>query len=169
MLRSLRNKLGAMGRRLDLRPYLAREPAMLALLFAVAVVSFLAVSGLSRIYHAQQTPLGNRWFARGVTDLKQQRFGPAVNEFRTSLLYSRDDYDYQFNLAEALIGLRWSDQANAYLVNLWDRQPENGLVNLELARIAAQQRKRTKLCAITTTRFMLPGPTARSWHVVTLA
>jgi len=112
---------------------------MLGLLFVVAVVCFLAVSGLSRIYHAQQKSLGNRWSARGVTDLQQQRFEPAVNEFRTALLYSRDDYDYQFNLAEALIGLRRTDQAYAYLVNLWDRQPENGLVNLELARIAAQK------------------------------
>jgi hypothetical protein len=82
MLRSLRDKFGAIGTRLDLRPYLVREPVMLALLFTVAVVLFLAVSGLSRVYHAQQMSLGNRWFARGVVDLKQQRFGPAVNEFR---------------------------------------------------------------------------------------
>jgi hypothetical protein len=27
----------------------------------------------------------------------------------------------------------------AYLVNLWEREPENGLVNLELARIAVQR------------------------------
>jgi len=64
MLISLRDKLGAIGKRLDLRPYLGREPVMLTLLFTVAVVLFLAVSGLSRMYHAQQKSLGNRWFAR---------------------------------------------------------------------------------------------------------
>lgn len=139
MLRLLRSRFVGVGKYLDLRSYLTREPVMLTLLFAIAVVFFSAVSGLSRIYHAQQTSLGNRWFARGVNDLKRQRFEPAVNEFRTALLYSRDNYAYQFNLAEALIGLRQTDQANAYLVNLWDRQPENGLVNLELARIAAHK------------------------------
>jgi len=37
------------------------------------------------------------------------------------------------------MGLKRTGEAYAYLINLWDRQPEDGLVNLELARIAAQQ------------------------------
>ncbi len=121
------------------RFYLGRQPATLALLFVLAVVSFLAVSGLSRIYHAQQASLADRWFARGSADLKAQRFERAVGEFRTALLYSRDNYSYQLNLAEALIGLKRTSEAYAYLSNLWDREPGNGLVNLELARIAAQK------------------------------
>jgi tetratricopeptide (TPR) repeat protein len=122
-----------------LRFYLRRESLILALLSALAVASFAAVSGLSRIYHAQQASLGNRWFTRGIADLKGQRYEIAVNEFRTALLYSRDDYDYQLNLAEALIGLKRTEEAYAYLINLWEREPENGLVNLELARIAAHK------------------------------
>jgi tetratricopeptide (TPR) repeat protein len=120
---------------------LGRKPATLALLAVLAVVSFLAVSGLSRAYHAQQESLGNRWYARGVADLKQQHFDRAVSEFRTALLYSRDNYAYQLNLAQALIGLKRTDEAKAYLSNLWEREPENGLVNLELARIAAKERQ----------------------------
>src|SRR5208337_960531 len=119
--------------------YLTQEPVILALLSAMTVVLFLAVGGLSRAYHAQQESLGNRWFTRGAADLKERRFDRAANESRSALLYSRDNYDYQFNLAEALIGLKRTDEAYAYLINLWDRQPENGLVNLELARIAAQK------------------------------
>jgi tetratricopeptide (TPR) repeat protein len=122
-----------------LRFYLRREPWILALLCALAVGSFLAVSGLSRIYRAQRESLGNRWFTRGLADLRARRFENAVNEFRTGLLYSRDNYTYQLDLAEALVGLKRTDEAYAYLINLWERQPENGLVNLELARIAAQK------------------------------
>jgi|HubBroStandDraft_6_1064221.scaffolds.fasta_scaffold51449_4 tetratricopeptide (TPR) repeat protein len=118
---------------------LGRKPARLALLLILAIVFFVAVSGLSRVYHAQQEALGNRWFTRGIADLKGQRFERAVSEFRTALLYSRDNYAYQLDLAEALIGLKRTNEAEAYLVNLWDREPENGLVNLELARIAAQK------------------------------
>jgi hypothetical protein len=62
-----------------------------------------------------------------------------VIDFRTSLLYSRDNYSYQLNLAEALLGENRINEAYNYLINLWDRQPENGLVNLELARIAAER------------------------------
>lgn len=123
----------------DLRFYLTREPLILALLSALAVVLFLAVSGLSRIYRAQQGSLGNRWFTRGAAELKDQRFDRAVSDFRTALLYSRDNYTYQFNLAEALLGLKRTNEADSYLINLWEREPENGLVNLELARIAVQK------------------------------
>jgi tetratricopeptide (TPR) repeat protein len=121
------------------RPFLTREPVILALLSIWAVLLFLAVTGLSRLYHGQQESLGNRWFTRGVTDLQAGRFDRAVNEFRTALLYSRDNYAYQLNLAEALVGLKRRDEAYAYLINLWEREPENGLVNRELARIAAQK------------------------------
>ncbi|MGH9498608.1 MAG: tetratricopeptide repeat protein [Terriglobales bacterium] len=126
---------GESGRRF----YLGREPATLAVLSVLAVVVFLAVAGLSRVYHAQQESLGNRWFTRGLVDLKAQRFDRAVSEFRTALIYSRDNYAYQLNLAEALMGMKRTSEAYAYFINLWEREPENGLVNLELARIAAQK------------------------------
>jgi predicted Zn-dependent protease len=112
---------------------------MLGLAIGIAVALFLAVTGLSRAYHAQRVELGNRWFLRGVADLKARNYEAAVTEFRTALVYSRDEYSYQLNLAEALIGLRRTGEASAYLLNLWEREPEDGLVNLELARIAMQQ------------------------------
>jgi tetratricopeptide (TPR) repeat protein len=126
---------GEYGRRF----YLTREPVILTVLSALAVVFFLAVTGLSHFYAGQQASLGTRWFTRGVRDLKKQRFQAAVSELRTALLYSRDDYSYQLNLAEALLGEGRRDEASAYLSNLWEREPENGQVNLELAYIAAQK------------------------------
>jgi tetratricopeptide (TPR) repeat protein len=129
----------AAGKLKDLRFYLRQQPVMLALVAGLAVICFLAVTGLSRIYHAQRESLGDRWFARGVADLNAQHFDSAVTEFRAAQLYSRDNYAYQLNLAEALIGLKRTAEASTYLVNLWDRQPDDGLVNLELARIAAQK------------------------------
>ncbi len=124
---------------MDLGLYFKQQPVMLALLAVLGVIFFLAVAGLSRAYHAQRDSLGNRWFSRGVADLSARHFDSAVTEFRAALLYSRDNYAYQLNLAEALIGLKRTTEAYSYLVNLWDRQPEDGVVNLELARIAAQQ------------------------------
>ena len=126
------------GKRLDLRPYLAREPVLLAVLSALAVIFFLAVTGLSHVYRAQQEHLGNRWSARGRAEFNAGHYGTAVSDFRAALIYSRDNYSYQFNLAEALVGLKRTSEARAYLINLWDREPENGFVNRELARIYAQ-------------------------------
>ena len=116
----------------------APEPLLLVALSVLAAISFLAVSGLSRLYHLQQESLGSRWFARGTADLTAGRFDPAMLEFRTALRYSRDNYSYQLGLAESLIGLKRTREASSYLSNLWEREPENGTVNLLLARIAAQ-------------------------------
>jgi predicted Zn-dependent protease len=128
-------------KKLGLPFFMAREPVILALLFGLAVVCFLAVGGLSRLFHAEQDSLGNRWFTRGVADLNAKKFEPAVLEFHTALRYSRDNYSYQLNLAEALIGLGRTTEAYSYLINLWEQEPEDGLVNLALARIAAQTGK----------------------------
>jgi tetratricopeptide (TPR) repeat protein len=138
MLATQENKTGV-AKRLDLRVYIKQQPVMLALLAVFGVMFFLAVSGLSRAYHAQREALGNRWFNRGVADLQARRYDSAMTEFRSALLYSRDNYDYQLDLAEALIGLGQTNESYSYLVNLWEREPEDGLVNLELARIAAQR------------------------------
>jgi tetratricopeptide (TPR) repeat protein len=132
----------AAAKRMGLRQYIRQKPVMLALLAVLAVIGFGAVSGLSRGYRAQRESLGNRWFSRGVADLSAGHFASAVTDFRAALLYSRDNYDYQLNLAEALIGLGRTIEAHSYLVNLWDREPENGVVNLDLARIAAQRGQR---------------------------
>jgi tetratricopeptide (TPR) repeat protein len=110
----------------------------LVVLSILAVVFFLAVTGLSRAYYQQREFFGSRWSARGFADLKSKNYEAAVTDFRSALLYSRDDYSYQLNLVEALIGLNRTGEASAYLLNLWDREPENGVVNLELARIARQ-------------------------------
>jgi thioredoxin-like negative regulator of GroEL len=126
-------------KRLDLQPYLRREPVVLALLMGLAIVLFAAVAGLSRLYYRQQEALAERWSVRGADDLNAGRFSAAVVDFRTSLLYSRDNYEYQLELAEALVGENRTDEAYGYLRNLWDRQPENGFVNLELARIDASR------------------------------
>lgn len=121
------------------RVYLRQRPVMLGVFTALAVIFFLFTSGLARLYRAQRESLGTRWFGRGVTELNAKNYSGAVNDFRSALLYSRDNYTYQLNLAEALLGLKRTGQASAYLLNLWDREPEDGLVNLELARIASGQ------------------------------
>ncbi|HEY3973817.1 MAG TPA: tetratricopeptide repeat protein [Candidatus Sulfotelmatobacter sp.] len=123
----------------DVRLYLRQRPVILTLLALLAILFFVGVSGLSRAYQAQRESLGSRWFNRGLGDLSAGRYDAAVMEFRSALLYSRDNYDYERHLAEALIGLKRTGEASTYLLNLWDRQPEDGVVNLDLARIAAQK------------------------------
>lgn len=123
----------------DFAQYLRNEPVTLALLSVGVVVFFLAVTGVSRIFHAQQEALAIRWSDRGVADLNAGRYDAAISEFRAALLYSRDDFNYRLGLAQALMGLHRTAEASNYLVNLRAERPENGLVNMESARIAADR------------------------------
>lgn len=125
--------------KLDLSRVLRREPVLLAVLLCAAAFSFLLVTGISRAFHAQQEALAERWSMRGMNDLGTGRYSAAIPEFRAALLYSRDDFGFRLGLAQALMGLHRNDEAYTYLINLWNRRPENGLVNLELARIFAAQ------------------------------
>jgi tetratricopeptide (TPR) repeat protein len=113
-----------------------REPISLAVLLGLAVVLFAMVSGLSRLHNAQQQALAETWAQRGAQDLQARRYADAVADFRTALLYRRGDNAYGLSLARALLGNGQTDEAHSYLTNIREREPENGMVNLELARIA---------------------------------
>lgn len=118
---------------------LRRDAVTLALLTGLTVVSFVCVEGLSRIYFATQDSLAQRWSARGAAALQSRNYKAAVDGYRTALLYARGNDGYQLGLAQALLGEGRIDEAYGYLRNLHDEQPENGLVNLELARIASSK------------------------------
>ena len=117
--------------------YLRHEVVTLIVLTGLTVVLFLAVTVVSRIFYAQQNALAIRWSIRGNTDLNAGHYKDADAEFRAALRYSRGNFYYQLGLAQALLGQHLTSEAYSYLINLWSQKPENGLVNLELARIAS--------------------------------
>lgn len=117
--------------------HVRREAVTLTLLTGLAILFFLFVTGLSGMYQVQQDALARDWAGRAEQDLATGNYKPAVDAFRTALRYSHGDFAQQLGLAEALIGMHRVSEAEAYLVNLWEQEPENGTVNRELARIAA--------------------------------
>jgi tetratricopeptide (TPR) repeat protein len=142
--------------RLQIPIHLRREMVTLAMLTGLAFVLLIGVTALSDLYHSQQNALaarltsrgdaelaaGNECAARSSTDpsaskMAIRNFNLAVDDYHTALRYTRDGFSQQLGLAEALIGLHHVDEARVYLENLWEQQPENGVVNRELARIAA--------------------------------
>ena len=122
-----------------LRWYSRREPVILLVLSTMAVASFLAVSGLSKAYKRQQQELGQEWFTRAVADQEGGDLRRAVTEFEAAQLYARGNFVYQLKLAQTLAALGRTDEAYSYLLNLREQQPDNGTVNLELARILAKK------------------------------
>jgi tetratricopeptide (TPR) repeat protein len=131
--------LPANGSDTTLNWYSAREPLVIVVLCAVTIAFFFAVGGLSHLYRRELEARATLWSNRGQKDLQSGRFTEAASAFQTALTYSRGNYSYELSLAQALVALKRTEEARAYLLSLWQQQPENGSVNLELARIFADK------------------------------
>ena len=104
---------------------------LLALLFAIT-------AALARTYHAREEGLVSEWFQKGNTDLADGKPTQAFEDFRNSLSYGPENTNVQLRLAEALLADGRFTEARSYLVNLWDRAPGSGEVNLDLAHVSMQ-------------------------------
>jgi tetratricopeptide (TPR) repeat protein len=119
--------------------YSAREPLIIMALSAAAIAFFFAVLALSKFFDSHQSARADEYFQQGTLDLRNHHPDVAVNDFHAALIYSRDSYATQLSLAQALLALNRTEEALQYLTNLWQREPENGMVNFELARIYAEK------------------------------
>lgn len=115
-----------------------RRDTFLLLTVLILIVLFVLTGFAARSYHARQRVLGGDWFARGDKDLGAGRAKAAVEDFRTALVYARQNTLYELKLAQALAAAGRLDEARAYLVTLWEREPGSGTVNLELAHLAVR-------------------------------
>lgn len=117
-----------------------RDTILLFSLFGL-VILFTIAGVAARLFHAKERFLGQEWYARGQADLEAGKAPVAIKDFRNALAYSRDNALYRLHLALALAAADRIEEARAHLLNLWDREPGDGTVNLELARLAARQGK----------------------------
>jgi tetratricopeptide (TPR) repeat protein len=127
----VRSALEGIASRYIQRRVLLVSLALLGLLFAVT-------AALARMYHAQQEALVAEWFRRGSADLTNGKPRPALEDFRNALSYDPDNAVVQLHLAEALLADGRPAEARSYLVNLWERTPGSGQVNLDLAHASEQ-------------------------------
>lgn len=115
-----------------------REVAVILSLVGVGVVLFTATWFLTHSFEQRRETLATHWFDAGQQALANSQPKAAIADLRSALFY-RDSDLYRLRLAEALAQANYTDQAKAYLLNLWEERPGSGNINLELARIAARQ------------------------------
>jgi tetratricopeptide (TPR) repeat protein len=106
---------------------------VLLLLILIVITAFL-----SRLYHKQVHTLADNSFAQGQRDMQAGNTTAALTDYRNALVYNPTNTRFQFSLATALAATGRGNEARAYLLNLLSESPGRGEVNLELARIAAQ-------------------------------
>jgi tetratricopeptide (TPR) repeat protein len=120
------------------RDFVVREPLLVAILVLIAVVFSTVTHAYSQAYDRRRNQLGQQWFATGNADLQKSQPVAAIAAFRTALLYDPQNWDYRLFLAEALTRAGHSKQALNYYQSLWQFNPRSGIVNLNLARFAAE-------------------------------
>jgi len=114
-------------------------PAALALLLVIAVAGFAAVGHLVNRFNSNQRARGWRLYERGLADVKKNDLSAAVNDFRSALTYDPTNSQYQLSLGRVLRDMGRLDEAESYLVALWERSPQDGPINLALGRVAARR------------------------------
>jgi tetratricopeptide (TPR) repeat protein len=117
---------------------LRRETLLLLCILMLVVLSGITGIAVNQ-YRARERALARQWYARGEEDLRQGRPDDALLDFRTALFHVEGDPLYQLRLAQALVDSGHEEEARSYLLRLWQSDPANGPVNLELARLAIRQ------------------------------
>jgi tetratricopeptide (TPR) repeat protein len=117
-------------------------PVILLILTLAAAVSFAAVSHLVARFTANQQARGRKLYAQGLTQASAAHYDDAIATFRAALTCDPTNSQYQLSLARALRDSndpRRLDEAESYLIALWQRTPQDAAVNLALARVAAHR------------------------------
>jgi cytochrome c-type biogenesis protein CcmH/NrfG len=117
-------------------------PVILLVLTLGAAVGFAAVSHLVTRYNLNQQARGRKLYAAGMNAIGASDYNDAIEMFRAALTCDPANSQYQLSLARALRDSndpRRLDEAESYLIALWQRTPQDAAVNLALARVAAHR------------------------------
>ena len=116
-----------------------RMAVVLLILTLVTIVAFVLVSRLVSRFQANEKAIARHVFAHGMQLYLAGNSNSALDDFRTALSYDPGNFEYELNLARALRDSGRLPEAAAYLTTLWTRNPEDGVINLALARLAVRR------------------------------
>jgi tetratricopeptide (TPR) repeat protein len=150
----------------DARPYSREAFLFSSLMLLLLAFGFTAI--VTRMYHTRVHTLADVWFAEGEASYRSGDVASALTDYRNALVFSPNNSQFQFHLAQALAAAGRSDEARSCLLNLLSESPGSSEINLELARIAARQNSMAEslryyhgaICGVWDT-----DPISRRWQV----
>ncbi len=121
------------------RQLVVRDTLTFLSLSAIVLALFFATLFLFRSFTQHRAVLARRWLLRGEMDLKQEHPAQAVQSLEVALDYAPGDTSAELLLARALAAAGRTEEATSYFLELWGAEPGSGVINLELARLAARR------------------------------
>ena len=116
-----------------------REIVLLVLLSAAAVAMFLFTRAVAAANRSMNARVAATWYERGRQRLQAGDSQAAADLFRRATINNREQPKYQLALADALAAGNYDEEARQVLLRLRDSSPEDGNINLQLARLAAKR------------------------------
>lgn len=127
--------------RLAKRRLILQDTLALLGIFASTVVLAVLTYLIFRSYSQHQQDAAARWKRRGEDALLKHNANAAVFDLRTTLGYAPGDRATELELASALAMAGRLQEATVYFNTLWEKEPGNGNINLQLARLAVRQQQ----------------------------
>jgi tetratricopeptide (TPR) repeat protein len=111
----------------------------LVTLFAVTALLAASTNFLYQSYASHQLKLADRWLQRGEQAMRDGKPQAAIDALSSALAFDPNQRDTEIKLAEALASAGRIQEATVYFNSLLETQQGSGLINLQLARLAARQ------------------------------
>ena len=121
----------------DPRSWLSERNRVLLALFLLLIPAFALTALTTRAYRREQQRLAAQASTDGEIALRHGRAGDAVVALRTAMSLAATR-SRRLRLAQALAAAGRDAEARAHLLTLREGTPGDGLINLELARLAAR-------------------------------
>ncbi len=118
---------------------LLRDTGALGTLSVLIVVLSFVTYLLFHSFTSHRQMLENRWRQRGEAAMSAGKPDVALNDLHAALAYAPDDRGLQIELAMALAAAGKTQEAQTYFNTLLEAEPGNGMINLQLARLAIRQ------------------------------
>src|ERR1700722_20393454 len=135
---ALKSPLSAADR-VERRRLIFADTLSLVTLFAITALLAILTNYLYQSYASHQVVLAARWLQRGDQALRDNKPQAAIDALSSALAFAPNDRSTAIKLAEALASAGRIQEATVYFNALLETQQGNGLINLQLARLAARQ------------------------------
>jgi tetratricopeptide (TPR) repeat protein len=122
----------------QVRTLVAKDALALASISAITILLAITTYFLFGSYQTHRKELADRWYGRGQQALKRNQPLVAVDDLHSALLYAPGQRSIEVTLASALASAGKIQEATAYFNSLWETEPGNGEINVQLARLSAR-------------------------------
>lgn len=112
---------------------------LIIVISALVIALFFFTRSMAARNRAMNVKIASTWYRMGQQQLEAGNTAEAIESFRNATTNDHDNAQYTLSLATALAAADHLEEARQSLLRLRAAAPENGEINLNLARLSARE------------------------------